>query len=114
MTFEESIRTVLSKYATFTGRARRSEFWWWVLGVLVLFAVAGLIDRMIFGADTAILGGLLSLAVLVPNIAVAVRRLHDTDRSGWWLLLNLIPVVGFLVLIWFYIQPGTPGANRYG
>lgn len=114
MTFQDSIRTVLSKYATFTGRAGRPEFWWWVLGILVVFAIASLIDRMIFGPDTAILGGLISLAVIVPNIAVAVRRLHDTDRSGWWLLLSLIPVVGFLVLVWFYIQPGTPGANRFG
>lgn len=114
MTFQESIRTVLSKYATFTGRAGRPEYWWWVLAVLLAAVVASLIDRMIFGPDTAILGGLLSLAIIVPNIAVGVRRLHDTDRSGWWLALTLIPIIGLLVLIWFMIQPGTPGANRFG
>jgi uncharacterized membrane protein YhaH (DUF805 family) len=114
MTFQDSIRTVLSKYATFTGRAERPEYWWWVLGVLIAAGVASLLDGMIFGSDTAILGGLLSLAIIVPNIAVGVRRLHDTDRSGWWLLLTLIPVIGLLVLIWFMIQPGTPGANRFG
>jgi uncharacterized membrane protein YhaH (DUF805 family) len=114
MTFQDSIRTVLSKYATFTGRAGRPEYWWWVLAVLIAAAVASVLDGMIFGSDVSIFGGLLSLAIVVPNIAVGVRRLHDTDRSGWWLTLTLIPVIGLLVLIWFMIQPGTPGANRFG
>ena len=114
MTFQDSIRTVLSKYATFTGRAGRPEYWWWVLAVLIAAAVASVLDGMIFGSDVSIFGGLLSLAIVVPNIAVGVRRLHDTDRSGWWLALSLIPVIGLLVLIWFMIQPGTPGANRFG
>jgi len=114
MTFQDSIRTVLSKYATFTGRAGRPEYWWWVLGVLLAALVASLLDWMIFGPDTAIFRGVLSLAIIVPNIAVGVRRLHDTDRSGWWLALTLIPIIGFLVLIWFMTQPGTPGTNRFG
>ncbi len=69
---------------------------------------------MILGSDFNPLSSLLGLAILLPNLAVAVRRLHDTDRSGWWVLIGLVPVIGFLVLIWFYVQKGTEGANRFG
>lgn len=114
MTFQESIRTVLSKYATFTGRAGRPELWWWYLGVFVVASAASLLDGLFFGPDVSLIAGLVGLALVTPNIAVSVRRLHDTDRSGWWMLIGLVPVLGFLVLVWFYIQPGTEGANRFG
>jgi uncharacterized membrane protein YhaH (DUF805 family) len=122
VTLPEAVRAVLSNYATFSGRAERSEFWWWTLAVIVVTFVAQVIDSAImgpfvlFGADpgSGPVSAVLGLALLLPNIAVAVRRLHDTDRSGWWILIILIPIVGFLVLVWFYIQPGTPGANRFG
>jgi len=119
MNMSEAVRTVLSKYATFSGRAARSEFWWWILAVVLATIVATILDELIFGSapggeSIGILSGLLALALLLPNLAVAVRRLHDTDRSGWWLLLGLIPIIGFLVLLWFYVQKGTPGANRFG
>lgn len=107
MDFQTSIRTCFQKYADFTGRARRSELWWFVL-----FTVAVNFVLQLVGLEA--LAGLFALAVLIPSIAVGVRRLHDIDRTGWWYLLALVPVIGWLVLIFFYIQPGTPGENRFG
>ncbi len=119
MNMSEAVRTCLSKYATFSGRAGRPEFWWWVLAVILVSIVANIIDAIVFGVgpegqSIGVLSGLLGLALILPQLAVAARRLHDTDRSAWWLLIGLIPVVGFLVLLWFYIQKGTPGTNRFG
>ena len=110
---------VLERYAQFYGRAGRAEYWWYVLASIVLyFAIA-----IVVGIGFAIASGLgvalllaamaLYLAIIVPSIAVAIRRLHDTDKSGWWLLIALIPFGG-LVLLFFYIQEGTPGPNRFG
>jgi uncharacterized membrane protein YhaH (DUF805 family) len=111
MGMPEAVRTVLSKYADFTGRARRSEFWWFFLFQAVVSIVASLIDQAIgFPALQIIVG----LALLVPNLAVGARRLHDTDRSGWWQLLALIPLVGFIVLIVWWATEGQRGPNRYG
>lgn len=81
--------------------------------------VLGIVDRILFGMavdgqQVSLLGALFSLAVLLPNIAVGVRRLHDLDKSGWWYLLILIPLVGALVLIYFFVQKGTDGPNRFG
>ncbi len=119
MNMRQAIDSVLSKYATFTGRAGRPEFWWWVLALLIAFIVAAVLDRLIFRAmfgwqNAEPLTVLLWLAVLLPNLAVAARRLHDTDRSAWWLLLYLVPVIGGLVLLYFYLLRGTEGANRFG
>lgn len=119
MDFQEAVRTVLSKYATFSGRAPRSEFWWFFLFVFLCNAILGVIDSALFGtapdgAPVSILGAVFSLAVLLPNIAVGVRRLHDRDMSGWWLLLVLIPVLGALILLFFFVQRGTEGPNRFG
>jgi len=105
---------VLKKYTLFTGRARRSEYWYFVLVNLVIALVLGMVDgvlRRMVGMGP--LGMLYGLAVLVPSIAVAIRRLHDTDRSGWWVLLGLVPIVG-LVLIWFLAQDTMASTNRYG
>ncbi|NNE50900.1 MAG: DUF805 domain-containing protein [Sulfitobacter sp.] len=120
---EKAVRRVLSKYATFEGRAPRAEFWWWTLAMFILFAILRLIDGILlapflgFGAfsDNAgqPLSSLVSLALLLPCIAVAARRLHDTDRNGWWLLLVFVPLIGPLVLLYFYVQP-SDGANRFG
>ena len=119
-----AIRTVLSKYATFSGRASRAEFWWWILAVFLLMLLVGLIDGAIlaplmgFGAFADDAGRplslLASLGVLLPGLAVSVRRLHDIDRTGWWLLLGLVPVIGFFVLLYFYVQKGDAGLNRFG
>ena len=102
----------LKKYAEFKGRSRRMEFWMFALfywiGVVVLMVVEGFIGL------AGILSGLFALGHLVPNIAVTIRRLHDTDRSGWWLLIVLVPAIGFIVLLVFMCMDGTAGANRFG
>ena len=120
MTFQETIGKCFSNYATFSGRAPRSEFWWFILFVILGNFFLGIVDSILFGRSldgrpVSILGALFSLAVLLPWISVSVRRLHDVDRSGWWYLLVLIPLIGPLILIVaFYISRGTPGPNRFG
>ncbi len=108
---------VLKKYAVFNGRARRKEYWYFALFNVVVGIVLTLIDRMI-GTSNAesglgLLSGIYTLAVMVPSIAVSVRRLHDTDRSGWWLLLGLVPLVGSIILLVFFLQDSKPD-NQYG
>jgi len=124
MDMQTAVRTVLGKYATFTGRAGRPEYWWWVLATLILFSILHVIDGAIFAPMFGFpafsaeagqpLSAIASLALLLPNLAVAARRLHDTDRSGWWLLLSLIPILGTLVLLYFLVLRGTEGSNRFG
>ncbi|MCB2116008.1 MAG: DUF805 domain-containing protein [Rhodobacteraceae bacterium] len=122
MDFSTAILTCFSKYATFTGRARRSEFWWFVLFNLVVMAVLNFIDlgfgnpaRWMMGEGRpSPVASLCWLAVILPSLAVTVRRLHDTDRSGWWVLIQIIPVIGPLLLIWFLATEGTSGTNRFG
>ncbi len=114
MGFTEAVRLVIvERYAGFQGRAQRSEFWWFALFYLLLSLVIGTISR-----TSDVLGGVLNLVVtlslLVPTIAVQIRRLHDTDRTGWWILLGLIPLIGTIILIVFYAQRGTDGDNRFG
>jgi len=109
---------VLKKYAVFDGRARRKEYWYFfLLNILASIALTG-IDAMIgtFDAHVGIglLGGVYILAVLLPGLAVSVRRLHDTDRSGWWVLISFIPVIGGLVFLVFMILDSQPGSNTYG
>ncbi len=114
---------VLRKYATFTGRARRQEYWMFVLVNVLISIVLGVIDGIMSGVangvsgssniNITVLGSLYSLLVLVPSLAVGVRRLHDTGRSGWWMLLALVPLVNLLLLV-FFIQEGVAGPNEYG
>jgi uncharacterized membrane protein YhaH (DUF805 family) len=109
---------VIKKYVVFSGRARRKEFWMFVLFNVIISIVLGLIDKLI-GTDYGKNGGgvlstIYSLAVLLPSLGVAWRRLHDTNRSGWWILIGLIPCVGWIILIVFYAMEGTPGDNQYG
>ncbi len=113
MEFQTAVRTCFQKYATISGRARRSEYWWFALFALIANIVLSIIDSIVFG-DARVLSGIFSLVLLLPSICVAGRRLHDTGRSAWWLLLGLIPLIGFLVLIWWFIQKGTDGSNEYG
>ncbi|MBN8551971.1 MAG: DUF805 domain-containing protein [Caulobacterales bacterium] len=103
----------LQKYAQFTGRSGRAEFWWYCLALLILNLVVQTVDQMISGGP-GILTGLVSLALFIPGLAVAFRRLHDTDRSAWWLLISFVPLIGFIVLIVFWASAGTPGPNRFG
>jgi uncharacterized membrane protein YhaH (DUF805 family) len=110
---------VLQRFAKFDGRAGRAEFWWYFLANWLLFAVLGIATVIAFAIATA-LGWLftvaiigLSLVVIIPSIAVAIRRLHDTNKSGWWLLISFIPF-GSIVLLVFYILEGTDGPNDHG
>jgi uncharacterized membrane protein YhaH (DUF805 family) len=118
-TFASAIRICFEKYATFRGRAPRAEFWYWTLFVviveLVVLFAAGTVDAM-NGIVVArpIAEVLLFLVFFLPGLAVAVRRLHDRDRSGWWYLLVLIPVVGAIILFVWYCMRGTRAANRFG
>lgn len=89
----------------------RSEYWFFVLFGVIVDALGGVIDVM---AGTSFVAGLAGLALLLPNWAVGVRRLHDIDRSGWWVLLSLVPVLGWIVLFVWACTRGTPGANRFG
>jgi uncharacterized membrane protein YhaH (DUF805 family) len=108
MTFADSIRICFTKYADFGGRASRSEYWWFFLFLLVVGALLGSAD------DNAPLYALFSLAVLLPSLSAAARRLHDCGRSGWWLLLWLLPLLGFIVLLVMLAQPGEAGSNDFG
>lgn len=108
---------VLKKYAVFNGRARRKEFWMFVLVNVIVALVLAFIDSKIgLMSETGygILSGIYSLAILVPSVAVTVRRLHDTNRSGLWYLIAFVPVIGGLVLLYFCVLDGDAGMNQYG
>ena len=109
---------VLKKYAVFSGRARRKEYWFFALFNFLFAMAIGFVDGLMgtFNPATGIgtLGLIYALAVLIPGIAVTVRRLHDTDRSGWWLLIILIPLIGAIVLLVFMVFDSKPGQNQYG
>ncbi len=113
MNFGQAIKTCLNKYATFSGRATRSEYWYFFLFLVTVNIVASVLDSTIFG-DMPVLYLIATLALLVPSIAAGVRRLHDTDKAGWWLLVGLIPVIGTIVLIVFFCQRGSVGTNQFG
>jgi uncharacterized membrane protein YhaH (DUF805 family) len=117
MDFWPAIGSVFSKYATFAGRAPRSEFWFWILFTTLAGTAAGIVDRAIgalIGNDWGALAALWGFGTLIPQFAVSVRRLHDTDRSGWWLLLFFIPFFGAVALIVWFCFAGTRGYNRFG
>lgn len=103
---------VLERYAKFDGRAGRAEFWWFFLANLIISIVLNGLGQA--SSIFSILGLIYSLGVLVPGIAVAIRRLHDIGKSGWFLLIALIPLVGFIILIVFYAKEGDAGTNAYG
>lgn len=104
---------VLKNYAVFNGRARRKEYWMFVLINMIVSAVLNVIQGVI-GMEVPWISIIYMLAVLLPSIGVAIRRLHDTERSGWWLLISFIPLIGTIVLIVFLCQNGTAGSNRFG
>ena len=105
--------TVLRKYAVFAGRARRKEYWMFVLISAVVVLVLGFVNGAM-GADVPALPLYYTLAVVLPSLAVTVRRLHDTDRSAWWLVILLVPIVGAIVFLVFMATPGGEMANRFG
>jgi uncharacterized membrane protein YhaH (DUF805 family) len=105
MNFTESISVCFKKYADFNGRATRSEFWWFMLFLFLASGACNIVDRS--------LAGLFYLATILPHLAVSARRLHDTNRSAWWLLMWLVPVVGWVVLLVFYVQESDTGAGQF-
>jgi uncharacterized membrane protein YhaH (DUF805 family) len=117
MNFFEAISSGFRNYVNFSGRAVRSEYWYWTLFVTIVMVVLGVIDQSLnpgagIGAFS-IVNTIVSLALILPGIAVSVRRLHDIDRTGWWLLLSFT-VIGVLVLIYWACLRGTLGQNRFG
>lgn len=105
MDFVQSIKTCMGKYATFSGRASRSEYWWFALFQFLLMLVTGMVDET--------LSGLAALAIALPALAVGARRLHDVGRSGWWQLL-MFTGIGYFVLLYWWVQSGTGQANAHG
>ena len=117
MDFMTAVRTCLSKYVDFSGRARRSEYWYFALFNFLVGIVTSVLDAILGTGYDNSTGGLVntvgSLALLLPSLAVGVRRLHDTDRSGWWILIGLIPIIGWILLIvWFCTD--SKDDNQYG
>lgn len=107
---------MLSQYADFNGRARRTEYWMFTLFSVIISVVLAILDAVLgtSAGGFGLLGVLYSLAVLLPSLAVGARRLHDTGRSAWWLLMGLIPLIGAIVLIVFFVLDGDRGSNAYG
>jgi len=103
---------VIKKYTVFTGRARRAEYWMFFLFNFIIAFVLGIIEGIL--EMPGVLGVIYMLAVLIPGIAVSIRRLHDTDKSGWWILIGLIPLIGSIVLLIFMVSDSTPGENQFG
>jgi uncharacterized membrane protein YhaH (DUF805 family) len=117
MTFGDAVRTCLQhKYADFSGRAARAECWWFILFTILVGIVAGIIDGLagtVYGPNIGVVGTITSLALLLPSLAVGARRLHDTSRSGWWLLLLLIPFVGVIIVLVLFLFDSQDD-NQYG
>ncbi|GAA1726262.1 DUF805 domain-containing protein [Aeromicrobium alkaliterrae] len=117
MNLQQAVTSVLSQYATFTGRARRSEYWFWVLATVIVSMVTTVIDLIIgsdlAGSGTGVVGLVFTLATFIPSFSVGARRLHDTGRSGWLQLLYLVPIVGWILLIVWCVQDSHPD-NVYG
>ncbi len=103
---------VLKKYIVFGGRAQREEYWMFALINVIISLAIGIVEGLI--GSPGIIALLYCLAVFLPGIAVSFRRLHDINRSGWWLLINLVPLVGLIILIIFMVQDSQPGKNKYG
>ncbi|MDG1417962.1 MAG: DUF805 domain-containing protein [Maricaulis sp.] len=111
MDFMEAVRSALKNWNNFHGRARRSEFWWWYLASILISIAAGFLDGLLGGSF--IIVAVVSLGLIVPSIAMFFRRLHDTGRSAWWMLIGFVPLIG-LILLYFYILDSDAGDNAYG
>ena len=117
MDFRQAVQSCLTKYVTFSGRAQRSEFWFFVLFTFIAGLGASFLDKTFFGVsveDAQPIGSILSLALLLPSLSATVGRLHDVDKSGWWWWLWLIPLIGWITLLVWFVTKGTSGQNQYG
>jgi uncharacterized membrane protein YhaH (DUF805 family) len=110
MGFVDAVKTVLGKYVVFTGRAGQAEYWYFFLFNILAAIVFSIIGEIL---GVRLLAFVVNLALLLPGTGVAVRRMHDVDKSGWWLLLCLVPFIGLIIIVWLASQ-GTKGPNRYG
>jgi uncharacterized membrane protein YhaH (DUF805 family) len=99
-------------YVNFQGRSRRQAYWMFVLFNIIAVLLAGVIDNVL--GSSGVISSIYGLAVFLPGLALAIRRLHDTGRSGWWMLISFLPLIGFIVLIIFFVQDSQPGTNQYG
>ena len=111
MGFFAAIQSGFRGYVDFGGRSSRSEVWWWVLFTIIANIVSLVLDA---GGGSGLFALIVSLGLFLPNLSVQVRRLHDLDRSGWWLLISLIPIVGAIILLIWFCSKGTDGDNRFG
>lgn len=127
VSFGEAIRLFFVNYVNFQGRSSRGAFWWWFLASILFSLAAGVLDALLFGpvvtmpagagmepAEFTPVSSLYALGTLLPSIALPVRRLHDIGKSGWWILIVFIPVVGWIILLVWYARPGVPAENRFG
>jgi uncharacterized membrane protein YhaH (DUF805 family) len=106
MDIKTAVITCLTKYVDFDGRASRSEFWWFFLFQIIVIVVLSMV--------LSIVGSLVSLALLLPGLGAGVRRLHDIGKSGWWIFIGLIPLIGWLIAIYWAAQPSQPESNNWG
>jgi uncharacterized membrane protein YhaH (DUF805 family) len=116
MDFVTAVKTCFQKYVTYSGRAQRSEFWWWILFTIIASMVAAVVDQALFLDNMEKSGPLevlFSLGTLLPGIFVSTRRLHDVNRSGWWQLIA-VTIIGLIPLIFWFCSKGTTGDNRFG
>ncbi len=123
MSFGQAVSAFFSNYANFRGRTRRSGYWWAALFLVIASLVLWFVDLQLFSGmwpqelldqGSGPLSIVFGLAIIIPVLSLGVRRLHDTGRSGWWVLLGLIPLIGSIVLLVFYVQDSQPGENAYG
>jgi uncharacterized membrane protein YhaH (DUF805 family) len=126
MTFIESIQKCFKNFVVWRGRAQRSEFWWFALFAMAGSMILSIVDTSLFGetvvtdngfsssTDTPIFSGIFFLIIFLPYLSVIVRRLHDTNRSGWWYWIVLVPIIGFILIIVWAASKGTEGSNNYG
>ena len=111
MSFIDAVESAFSKYVTLSGRASRSEYWWFVAFCTAISLIASVIERY---NGSSFPNLVITLVTFIPGITLGVRRLHDKDRSGWWLLIVFVPFIGWLILLYWNVTRGTLGENRFG
>ena len=111
MGFADAVKSAMGQYAGFSGRARRSEYWWFSLFTMLVYIAAVAIDAVL---GVQVVTVIAALGLFLPGLAVLIRRLHDTGRSGWWFFIGLIPLIGGIVLLVFAVTDSQPGTNEYG
>ena len=117
MDFPEAVKLGFQRYIDFRGRSSRAEYWWFALFIVLVDIIATAVDTVVLGTDLrgiGLLSAVWQLATLIPSLAIGVRRLHDIDKSGWWILLWFVLVIGWIVLLVWAIKRGDGGPNKYG